>query len=137
MRSAVEGFGQSSFDVRQGQVQTEEQLSQRNTGDPGAKSMHPKLSTLQPRPSPLQQHLSQEELMCLSQVTRNPGRICRGGGQHPRQARLAFGEEPQLSLSDLWIGAFSRDSPPRPDPATSPKLCVILCLLASGEFGTG
>jgi len=99
MRSAVEGFGQSSFDVRQGQVQTEEQLSQRNTGDPGAESMHPKFSTLQPRPSPLQQHLSQEELMCLSQVTRNPGRICRGGGRHPRQARLAFGEEPQLSLS--------------------------------------
>ena len=96
MRSAVEGFGQSSFDVRQGQeqVQTEEQLSQRNTGDLGAKSMNPKLSTLQPHPSPLQQPLSQEELMCLSQVTRNPGRICRGGGQHPRQACLAFGEEP-------------------------------------------
>ena len=68
MRSAVEGFGQSSFDVRQGQVQTEEQLSQRNTGDPRAESMHPELSTLQPRPSPLQQHLSQEELMCLSQA---------------------------------------------------------------------
>ncbi|OWK06574.1 hypothetical protein Celaphus_00012338 [Cervus elaphus hippelaphus] len=81
-----------------GQVQTEEQLSQRNTRDPGAESMHPKLSTLQPRPSRLQQHLSQEELMFLSQVTRNPARICRGFAESQLQA-IPFLLGPRLLYS--------------------------------------